>query len=126
MNRFMKTMPLVLCAGFALSSCSKTNNNNSYGPPKYPNTAETASVDRFSAAAGHLQVRTTANGLPAANAPINFDQDPFITKGFTANGHIVQYYNFDLQSATPAPIWVLYRSGESTPVPGQLNIVNVL
>ena len=36
------------------------------------------------------------------------------------------YYNFDVQSTTPAPIYVLFRKGESSPVPGQLNIVDVI
>ena len=34
--------------------------------------------------------------LPAANAPVNFDQGPFITKGFTPTGQSVEYYNFDV------------------------------
>jgi hypothetical protein len=83
-------------------------------------------VDRFSAAAGNLFVRTSSNGLPAANAPINFDQAPFVTQGFGPNGELATYYNFDAQPVAPAPIFVLFRQGESTPVAGQLNIIDVI
>jgi hypothetical protein len=38
----------------------------------------------------------------------------------------VTYYNFDVQSMTPAPIYVLFRTGDSSPVEGQLNIVDVI
>lgn len=89
-------------------------------------TAEKVTVDRFSAAAGHLMVRDASNGLPAANAAINFDQAPFITKGLGPSGEVVEYYNFDIQPVQPAPIYVLFREGESSPVTGQLNIINAL
>jgi hypothetical protein len=90
-----------------------------------PDTAAEALVDRFSAAAGMLQVRSDTNGLPAAGAPINFDRGPFITSGFGPSGERVRYYNFDVKSRVPAPIYVLVRTGEVDPVAGQLNIVDV-
>lgn len=71
-------------------------------------------------------VRDASNGLPAANAAINFDQGPFITKGKGPAGQNVEYYNFDLQPVDPAPIYVLFKEGSDTPVPNQLNIINVL
>jgi hypothetical protein len=89
-------------------------------------TAPRASVDRFSAAAGHLQVRTTSNHLPGPNAPVNFDQGPFVTHGFGPHGEQVTYYNFDVQPLTPAPLFVLYRQGETAPVKDQLAIVDAL
>ena len=89
-------------------------------------TAEKVSVDRFSATAGHLMVRDATNGLPAANAAVNFDKAPFITKGLGPLGQILEYYNFDVQLVIPAPIYVLFKEGESSPVSGQLNIINVL
>jgi hypothetical protein len=73
-----------------------------------------------------LFVRTATNGLPGPNAPIDMDTGPFITLGFGPNGEHIKYYNFDVQPTTPAPIYVLFRQGETTPVPGQLNIVDVL
>lgn len=88
--------------------------------------AEKVSVDRFSALPGRLMVRNSSNGLPAANAAVNFDQAPFITKGKGPSGQIVEYYNFDVQSLVPAPIYVLFKEGESMPVPDQLNIINVI
>lgn len=94
--------------------------------PKDPNTAEVVSVDRFSADVGALFVRDGSNGLPAANAPINFDQGPFITQGFGPDGHVVKYYNFDVMSTIPAPIFVLFKDGSDMPVDGQLNVIDVI
>lgn len=94
--------------------------------PKDPNTASKAVIDRFSPSSGNLFFRDASNGLPVSNAPINFDQAPFITKGFGPNGQIVQYYNFDVQPVKSAPIFALFREGESTPVQGQLNIIDVI
>ncbi|MEJ2443375.1 MAG: hypothetical protein P8Y42_07930 [Exilibacterium sp.] len=94
--------------------------------PADPVDAEHAMIDRFSGTAGTLFVRNEDNGLPEANAPINFDQTPFITKGLGPDGEMVEYYNFDVMPALPAPIYVLFREGEDTPVPGQFNIVNVI
>jgi len=89
-----------------------------------PDTAMHASIDRFSMEAGHLFVRDGSNGLPGPNEPIDFDQVPFITKGLGPNGEFISYYNFDVMPTTPAPIYVLFRDGEMTPVEGQLNIVD--
>lgn len=94
--------------------------------PLDPDTAPRATIDRFSASAGMLFVRDATNGLPAAGQPVNFDQGPFITQGFGPGGQIVQYYNFDVQPAAPANIYVLFREGDDAPVPGQLNIVDVI
>lgn len=106
----------------ALISCSKDDAVKIHDI----GSAQKVSVDRFSSAAGHLQVRTATNGLPAANAPVNFDQGPFITKGLGTQGQHVEYYNFDVQPTMPAPIYVLFKEGESSPVSGQLNIIDVL
>ncbi len=91
-----------------------------------PDKAPVAAVDRFSEKAGHLQQRTAANGLPGANMPVDFDQGPFITQGLSPDGKSVSYYNFDVQSTTPAPLYVLYREGETQPVSGQLDIIDNL
>ncbi|MDX1744586.1 MAG: hypothetical protein R3324_01500 [Halobacteriales archaeon] len=94
--------------------------------PVDPATAPRVTVDRFSQDAGNLFVRTADNGLPAAGEPIDFDQAPFITVGLGPDGGSSAYYNFDVQSRTPAPIYVLFREGSDTPVPGQRNIVDVV
>lgn len=93
--------------------------------PKDPETAPRAAVDRFSPQAGKLFVRDGSN-LPGPNQAIDFDQGPFITQGLGPYGQVVTYYNFDVQSATAAPIYVLFREDESEPVRGQLNIVDVI
>lgn len=116
-----KTLGLALMA-VALAACEDTNAPQ----PRDPDTAPRASIDRFSAAAGNLFVRTVGNGLPAANAPIDFDQAPFITQGLGPGGGLVSYYNFDVQPVAPAPIFVLFRQGEADPVSAQLNIIDVI
>jgi hypothetical protein len=91
-----------------------------------PDLAPRASIDRFSEAAGTLMVRDGSNGLPAANAPIDFDQGPFVTTGLGPAGDVARYYNFDVQPTAPAPIYVFFRDGEDAPVAGQLNVVDVI
>ncbi len=92
-----------------------------------PDKASIVSVDRFSAAAAHLQLRTADNGIPGPNKPVDFDKGPFVTTGLSpATGKPVRYYNFDVQGVTPAPVYVLYRKGEEKPVANQLDIVDSL
>src|SRR5689334_14395813 len=62
-------------------------------------------IDRFSAAAGTLQVRTTANGLPGPGRPVDFDHPPFITQSWGPAGEVIRYYNFDVQPTTPARMY---------------------
>lgn len=118
----MKTMKWMVAGMIVLSSCKKDKNSSPVA--KNPDTAEEVSIDRFSSTAGHLQVRTSANGLPGPNQPVNFDQGVFITTGLTPGGQSVQYYNFDVQPTTPAPIWTFFKNGQ--PVQGQLNVINVI
>jgi len=122
MKKILTIVSFALLSVIILHSCKKDEKDNA----KNPDTAERVSVDRFSAAAGNLMVRDASNGLPAANAAINFDNPPFITKGFkpTGTSQIVKYYNFDVMSTTPAPIWVFFKAGATTPVAGQLNIID--
>ncbi len=91
-----------------------------------PDTAMKASIDRFSMEAGTLFVREPVNGLPGANEPVNFDLEPFITKGLGRSGEFISYYNFDVQPTEPTPIYVLFREGGMDPVEDQLNIVGVI
>jgi len=95
--------------------------------PINPDKAPIASVDRFSEKAGHLQVRKAGNGIPAPNQPVDFDTGPFITQGWSpTTGKPVRYYNFDVQSTTPAPVYVFYREGEDKPLAGQLDVIDTL
>jgi hypothetical protein len=79
-------------------------------------------VDRFSTTAAHLFARTSTNGLPAANAAVNFDNQPFITKGLTPSGVSVSYYNFDVQLTIPDDIYAFFKA-DGTPVAGQNNVI---
>jgi alcohol dehydrogenase (cytochrome c) len=95
--------------------------------PLDPDQAPIAAVDRFSDKAAHLQLRTPDNHLPGPNEPVDFDTGPFITQGLSpTTGKPVRYYNFDVQTTTPAPVYVLYREGEDKPVAGQLDIIDTL
>lgn len=90
-----------------------------------PAEAPRASIDRFDEAAGTLLVRNDDNSLPGPDEAIDFDQAPFITQGLGPDGEVVQYYNFDVQPTTPAPIYAFfYENGD--PVEEQLNIVDVI
>jgi len=111
----------------ACSSDDEAMSGGSNDQPLDPDTAPQVQVDRFSADAGMLMVRTSENGLPGPDEPIDFDSGtPFITQGFGPGGEVVKYYNFDIQSTTPASIYALFRAGEDAPVEGQLNIVDVV
>lgn len=115
---------LIVFAGL-LAICAGCDNDSGHSRLD-PDTAPQASIDRFSADAGSLFVRDNMNGLPAANEPVDFDEEPFITQGLGPQGEIVKYYNFDVQPETTAPIFVLFKKGSETPVKGQLNIVDVI
>ena len=113
-----------LCILLLAVSCKKKDDTTTPAATgKDINTATKASIDRFSSTAGHLMVRTATNGLPAANAAINFDVAPFFTMGLDRTGVHVLYYNFDVMSTTPSPIYVFFKSGATTPIAGQNNIV---
>lgn len=90
-----------------------------------PDTAPRGAVDRFGAGA-MLQSRANDSALPGPDEPVDFDREPFITRGLSPDGASVTYYNFDVQPTQPAQRFVLVRDGESTPVSGQLDIVDVL
>ncbi len=114
-----------LCLLLLATACKKKD-DTPVATAKDINTATRVSVDRFSATAGHLMVRTGTNGLPAANAAINFDVAPFFTMGLDRTGAHVLYYNFDVQSTTPDDIFVLFKSGATAPLSGQNNIVGTI
>lgn len=124
--KFYRTKWVFAASLLMLFSCSKKNDTIPVAQAHNPDTAEEVPIDRFSAAAGHLMVRTSTNGLPAANAPINFDVVPFITKGFGPSGQTVDYYNFDIQRTEPAPIYAFFKNGQSSSIPGQLNVIDVI
>ena len=127
----MKKLLMIIGLLFVVS-CSNDDDSTPpiINPPvvvgEDPDTASKVSVDRFSAEAGTLMVRDDSNGLPAANTAINFDSGaPFITQGLGPNGEVVEYYNFDVQTTTPAPIYAFFNADDS-PVAGQLNVIDVI
>ena len=68
------------------------------------------SIDRFSPRAAHNLV-----GKGQADAPIDLDRPPFVTQGLAPDGSVVRYYNFDVQSPTPA---LLHRDNSIDVIPG--------
>jgi hypothetical protein len=94
--------------------------------PKDPDQAPIAKVDRFSDAAGKLLVRSADKRLPGPNQPIDFDTPPFNVLGFSPAGEPTLYYHLDVQSTTPAPVYILYREDEDNPVQDQLDIIDTL
>jgi hypothetical protein len=119
-----KLLLIVLMLTVIAGACKKMEDEP---VAKDPDTAGDVSIDRFSTSFAHLFVRTTDNGFPSANEPIDFDAIPaFNTHGLGPNGENTVYYNFDVLGTTPAPIYVLFRDGESSSVSGQLNIVDVV
>src|ERR1043166_1117041 len=99
-------------AVLALAGCTDSESMNAANP-KDPATAEKVSVDRFTDQAAMLQRRSAAPALPGPNQPIDFDQGPFITHGYGPGGEKVTYYNFDIRTTVPAPIYVLFRAGDA-------------
>ena len=94
--------------------------------PVDPAHAPVAAVDRFSDTAGTLLKRSANTRLPGPNEPIDFDTPSLSILGLTPTGEPSLYYHLDVQSTTPAPVYVLYREGEDKPVQGQLNIIDTL
>jgi len=94
--------------------------------PGDPDKADIVSVDRFSDTAGTLLRRSADSHLPGPNDPINFDKQPFNTLGLSPAGKPVLYYHLDVQSTTPAPVYILYRDGDNAPVQGQLDIIDTI
>jgi len=115
-----------LLAVTALVACGESDMGPEMPMPVDPATAPRVTVDRFSDAFAMLFKRSANPSFPAAGAAIDFDQTPFITQGLGPDGAVVRYYNFDVMSTAPAPIFVLFREGSSTPVDGQLNIIDVV
>ena len=123
-NRLSSLLFTLAPLAVAVTSCNDSSPVTS--TQKDPDTAEKASIDRFSDKAATLMRRSAAPSLPASNQAINFDQGaPFVTEGLGPRGEKVKYYNFDVAARTPAPIYAfVFPTGAS--VPGQLNVVDVI
>src|SRR5262245_51777391 len=94
--------------------------------PLDPNHAPIAAVDRLSEKAATFLVRSADNHLPGPNEPIDFDTPELSTLGLSPTGKSERYYNLDVQSTTPAPVFSLHREGEDKPVQDQLDIIDTL
>jgi hypothetical protein len=88
--------------------------------PVDPDQAQVAAVNRFSQKAATFLVCSADNDLPGPNEPIDFDTPSLSTLGPE------RYYNLDVKSTTPAPVYILYREGEDKPIQDQLDIIDTL
>jgi len=120
----MKIRIAVLITGALLVGASGTARAASQ--PLDPDYAPIAAVDRFGDASGTLLKRSADTRLPGPNEPIDFDRPPLNTLGFSPAGEPVLYYHLDVQSTTPAPVYILYRKDEDETVQGQLDIIDTL
>jgi len=122
----LAALALVLPMSTADGQMARPTGGERMAGPTDPDRAPVATIDRFSPEAGTLQVRTEANGLPAAGEAVDFDRGPFVTRGLAPDGTPVQYYNFDVQPTEPGSVYILYRVGDDRPLAGQLAIVDAI
>ena len=95
------------------------------GSPASPHS-DSPVIDRFSASAGHLMVRSANNHLPGPDQPIDMDHVPFITRALGPDGAHVRYYNFDVQSPVPAPRFRFTHRGKREAIAGQPDVIDVI
>jgi hypothetical protein len=107
-----------------VAGCGAASRPNNTAHPVTPDGAP--QIDRFSAAAGHLLVRDKNPALPAAGAPVDFDRPPFLTQALGPAGHVVRYYNFDVQPPKPMRRYRLTHRGEHAPIAGELDIIDAI
>ena len=84
-----------------------------------------AVVDRFSGAAGTFFRRSENPNLPDPEKPIDFDDELFLLKGIGSNREGVTFYNFDVRSPIPAPVYFLIDRRDD-PIAGQLPVFDHL
>lgn len=119
---------MYLCSAFlVVAACA----DDPTATPTDPDTAQVASVDRFSDSFGTLFKRSAPvfdpvnvrQIVPAPNAPIDLDA-MFTVRAFGPRGELVTYYSLDILPRMPAKGYVVTRNGQ--PVPGQLEIIEGL
>jgi hypothetical protein len=120
------SLMLIACSSTSASPASGEGGATEASAGKNPDAAPVVSVDRFSDTFAHLFKRSGNPSLPMANAPIDFDQGPFITHGLGPSGEKIAYYNFDVLPAASAPIYVYFREGSATELTEQLHVIDVV
>ena len=81
----------------------------------FPDFVPIVAIDRFSDSAAVFFLRSLKPSLPAADEPIDFDED-FLHRALGPNEEVVEFYHFDVQSRTPGRVYVLFdRRGDSIP-----------
>lgn len=92
---------------------------------RFPPYVPIAAVDRFSDEAGTFYRRSDNPQLPGPGEPVDFDGAEFLLRGLGPNGEPIWFYNFDVKSTAPAPIYVLVDRF-SNPLVEQLPIFDLL
>lgn len=72
----------------------------------FPDYVPSVVVDRFSDAAAVFYRRSDNPRLPAAGAPIDFDE-LFLHHGLGPNQERIEFYNCDVRSKTPAQVYIV-------------------
>ena len=91
----------------------------------FPEYIPIVEIDRFSDLAGVFFRRSEIPTLPDSGAPIDFDDERFLMKGFGPNGETVEFYHFDVRSNVPAPVYIVIDQ-RGNPILGQLPIFDLL
>ncbi|MBM3278995.1 MAG: hypothetical protein FJY95_13065 [Candidatus Handelsmanbacteria bacterium] len=110
-----------LVAHLSLSAQSGALQITAHFPPYVARVA----IDRFSDEAAVIYRRSNRPQLPGPGAAINFDGPLFLHRGYGPNGEVAWFYNLDVRTTQPAPVYVLVdRIGQ--PLAGQLPIFDLL
>ena len=91
----------------------------------FPDYIPIAQIDRFSDQAGYIFRRSERPDLPGPGEPIDFDEDRFFFRGFGPDGERIQFYNFDIRSPVPPPVYIFVNRRDE-PIDGQLPIFDLL
>ena len=86
----------------------------------FPGYIPVVPIDRFSDLAGTFFKRSERLQLPAADEPIDFDED-FLMRSLGPNGEVVQQYHFDARPSAPALVFVVVDF-RGDPIVGQLPV----
>jgi hypothetical protein len=71
----------------------------------FPGYIPVVAIDRFSDVAGTFFKRSERQQLPAADEPIDFDED-FLMRSLGPNGEVVEQYHLDARPSAPALVFV--------------------
>ncbi|MEM6993390.1 MAG: hypothetical protein AAF721_22950 [Myxococcota bacterium] len=119
-----RTRPLVLLAVAATLSPACDPDSPGLAEAVDPSTAPRVAIDRFSDEAATLFRRSSLDGLPGPDEPIDFDAQ-FRLDGLGPDGAPISYYNLDVQFGRVMPVHRVVAA-DGVPVPDQLPLVEAI